>query len=195
LKEFIPGKMIQFSESSKPSEDYSMKLACLDGSIRYMVDKKFGYAKVNLSQRLPNLPYLLTGFTHSGREIILIQSLDRENTEGNISRTFESVALQLTLKDLDKNDRYRYTISCGPSEAVPATYEEIAQKYGDKIVQDDVDNIVNGEVKYFIWADPGYWGFVVLPILRDKDQLKIGKEQFKAFENEHWVSNYFDGTR
>lgn len=195
LKEFIPGKMIQFSESDKSGEDYSMKLACLDGSIRYMVDKKFGYTRVNLSQKFPNFPYILTGFTHTGREVVLIQSLDLENTEGNISRTFESVALQLTLRDLDKNSRYKYTISCDPAEAVSVTYDEIARKYSDKIVQDNVDNIVNGEVKYFVWADPGYWGFVVLPVLRDNDQLKIGRERFEAFENEHWVNNYFDGTR
>jgi hypothetical protein len=195
LKEFIPGKMIQFSENNTSGKDYSMKLACLDGSIRYMVDRKFGYSKVALVQKFPNLPYTLTGFTHTGREVVLLRGLDRENTEGNISRTFESTAIQLTLKDLDKNFRYKYTINCDPADAVSVTYEEIAQKYSDKIVQDDVDNIVNGEVKYFVWADSGYWGFTILPILRDNDQLKIEKEQFRAFENEHWVSNYFDGTR
>ena len=58
-----------------------------------------------------------------------------------------------------------------------------------------MDNIINGEVKYFVWADPDYWGFVVLPILREKDQLKMGEEQFIPFENDHWVTNYFDGMR
>ena len=159
------------------------------------MDKKFGYARVSLEQQLPSLPYLLTGFTHTGQEITLIQSLDRLHTEGCVSRTLESIALQLTLKDLDRNDRYKYSIVCDPRDMVAVTYEEIAQKYAEQVPQDDVDTIQNGEVKYFVWADPGYWGFIVLPILRQDEQLKIGKELFRAFENDHWVANYFDGTR
>lgn len=196
LKEFVPGKMIQFNEAGKTKkEDYTLKLTCLDGSIKYMMDKKFGYAKVSLHQELPNLPYDLTGFTHSGREVTLIHSLDRNNTAGVISRTLESIALQLTLKDVEKNSQYRYTITTDPEIAIPVTYEEIAENYSMEIPQDDVDTIQNGEVKYFIWSEPGYWGFNVLPVLRENEQLELGTEQFIAFENDHWVSNYFDGTR
>jgi len=196
LKEFVPGRMIQFSEPEKlRGGDYTLKLTCLDGSIRYIMDKKFGYAKVDMTQGLPNLPYILTGFTHSGQEVTLIHSLDRENTEGAISRTLESVALQLILKDVDQGEHYRYSITCDPRIFTPVTYEEIAKNYATTVPQDDVDSIINGEVKYFIWADPGYWGFVVLPILRENEQLKMGKEQFIPFENDHWVTNYFDGTR
>lgn len=196
LKEFIPGRMIQFSEPEKrKGGDYTLKLTCLDGAIRYIMDKKFGYAKVELVQEPPNFPYLLTGFTHTGREVTLIHSMSRVRTEGSISRTLESIALQLMLKDVDEGERYRYLITCNPKEFKPVTYAEIAQKHGENVSQDDVDSIINGEVKYFVWADPGYWGFVVLPILRENDQLEIGEEQFVPFENDHWVTNYFDGMR
>ena len=196
LKEFIPGRMIQFSEPEKRKDgDYTLKLTCLDGAIRYIMDKKFGYAKVELIQEPPKFPYLLTGFTHTGREVTLIHSMSRARTEGSISRTLESTALQLMLKDVNEGERYRYSITCSPKEFRPVTYEGIAQKHRENVSQDDVDNIINGEVKYFVWADPDYWGFVVLPILREKDQLKMGEEQFIPFENDHWVTNYFDGMR
>lgn len=196
LKEFVPGRMIQFSEPEKrKGGDYTLKLTCLDGAIRYIMDKKFGFAKVTLTQELPNFPYLLTGFTHAGQEVTLIHSMSRKNTVGNISRTLESVALQLTLKDVDNKERCRYSITCDPKSSIPKTYEELARRYAKTVPQDDVDSIINGEVKYFIWSDPGYWGFMVLPILRENDQLKLGEEQFIPFENDHWVTNYFDGTR
>lgn len=125
----------------------------------------------------------------------MIHSMSRARTEGSISRTLESTALQLMLKDVNEGERYRYSITCSPKEFRPVTYEGIAQKHRENVSQDDVDNIINGEVKYFVWADPDYWGFVVLPILREKDQLKMGEEQFIPFENDHWVTNYFDGMR
>ncbi len=47
LKEFIPGKVIESSKRSTfEEEDYSLKLMCLDGAIKYIRDKRFGYADI-----------------------------------------------------------------------------------------------------------------------------------------------------
>ena len=36
----------------------------------------------------------------------------------------------------------------------------------------------NGEVKFFIWAEAKDWGFVIVPVYREDENLYIGKEEF-----------------
>ena len=64
------------------------------------------------------------------------------------------------------------------------------------------DNMLSKEIRYkktekgmMITEYYGNDSYVVLPVLREKDQLKMGEEQFIPFENDHWVTNYFDGMR
>ena len=75
------------------------------------------------------------------------------------------------------------------------TQEEIEQIYGGNIPQDDTDNIVDREVKFFIWAEPMEWGFVVVPVYREGENMNIGREQFYSFEDEEWVMSFFDGLK
>ena len=50
LKEFIPGKVIESSgRRASGEEDYSLKLMCLDGAVKYIRDKRFGYADINIT--------------------------------------------------------------------------------------------------------------------------------------------------
>ncbi|MDY4095688.1 MAG: hypothetical protein SOY47_03045 [Lachnospiraceae bacterium] len=44
-------------------------------------------------------------------------------------------------------------------------------------------------------ADKERWGFIVVPILRDEEQLMLGPEQFFHFETENWLTNFFDGSK
>ncbi len=57
LKEFIPGKVIASSrKNSNQAEDYELKLMCLDGAIKYIKDKRFGYADVRITNEPPAFP-------------------------------------------------------------------------------------------------------------------------------------------
>ena len=69
------------------------------------------------------------------------------------------------------------------------------EKYGGAIVQDDVDAIVNRELRFFVLADEARWGFVVVPVLRREEQIMLAEEQFFLFETESWLTNFFDGTK
>ncbi len=73
--------------------------------------------------------------------------------------------------------------------------EEIVAKYQGRIPQDDVDTIVNRELRSFILAEEHRWGFLVVPVLRDGEKLMLGPDRFFLFETEGWMTNFFDGTK
>ncbi len=196
LKEFIPGKIIQSSKREwRYSGDYALKLMCLDGAIKYIKDQKFGYADIRIVNEHAAFPYIVTAATHTGEEKVLIQSLDRQNIRGFISRNMADLTLQLYLKDANRNIRYQYNYSVNPDEFLRAEAEDIVEQYGGDIVQDDVDSIVNRELRFFVLADEVRWGFLVVPILRREEQLMIGPEHFFLFETDSWLTNFFDGTK
>ena len=195
LKEFIPGKLIK----SKPKSDETaarneLKMSCIDGALKYLRDKKFGYADIRIKNRRPHLPYVLTGFTHNGEEIALIDdSLSKDR--GNLSRTVEDLALQLYLKDRDNTLRQKIIYECDHEEFEPKRQEEIEKIYGDRIPQDETDTIVNGEVKFFVRAEASDWGFTIVPVYREDETLFVGREQFFNFESDQWIKNFFDGLK
>ncbi|MBO5145204.1 MAG: molecular chaperone [Lachnospiraceae bacterium] len=196
LKEFIPGKVIESSKRSTfGEEDYGLKLMCLDGAIKYIRDKRFGYADITITSEQAAFPYIVTAITHTGEERILIHSLDREQTQGYIARTIADLTLQLYLKDMDGQERYKYNCSFNPDEFRPVEADEIVEKYHGRIPQDDVDTIVNKELRSFILADEQRWGFMVVPVLREGEQLMLGPDKFFLFETEGWMTNFFDGTK
>lgn len=196
LKEFIPGKII---ESTRRSEEidgfYELKLICLNGAIRYLKDKQFGYADIRISHEQAAFPYTITAFTHTNEETTLIDGLERKKTHGFISRNMADLTLNLYLKDSDGKLRYTYSCSVNPGQFAPAEPEKIVEKHKGHIVQDDIDDIVDRELKFFVYAEEKRWGFLVVPVLRDAGALQLGEEQFFRFETEGWVTNFFDGTK
>ena len=195
LKEFVPGKLIK----SKPKPDIiedkdEFKMSCIDGALKYLRDKKFGYADIKIKNRPPHLPYIVTSFTHSGEEINLIDGT-KKIFSGFISRNIEDLTLPMYLKDREKNLRQEIIYQCSLEEFEKQTQDEIEKLYGEDISQDETDNIVNGEVKFFVRVEPQDWGFMVLPIFREDENLFVGYEKFFSFENDLWVKNFFDGLK
>ena len=75
------------------------------------------------------------------------------------------------------------------------TYEEIQKKYGEHILQANTDDIIEQEVRFFVWARPMDWVFSVVPVYRKDGKLYLGKEEEFYFENDGWVQNFFDGLK
>ena len=140
------------------------------------------------------MPYVLTGFTHTGEEVTLIDD-SKSKERGVLSRTIEDLSLRVYLKDNQKNLRQELIYECVLEEFTPKKQEEIEEIYGENIPQDETDTIINREVKFFIWAEPQDWGFVIMPVYRNDETLHIGKEQFFNFESEQWLKNFFDGLK
>lgn len=196
LKEFIPGRIIQSSRREQNGAgNHELKLICLDGAIKYIKDQKFGYADIHIVNEHAAFPYVVTAVTHTGEEKVLIQSLDRENIRGFISRNMADLTLQLYLKDTSQNVRYKYNYSVNAGDFTPVEADDILEKYNGEILQDDLDSIVNRELKFFVLGDEERWGFVVVPVLRKTEQLMLGPDHFFLFETDSWLTNFFDGTR
>ena len=196
LKEFIPGKIIESSKrDTLATEEYGLKLMCLEGAIKYIKDKRFGFADITIVNEQPALPYIVTAITHTGEERILIQSLDRDQTHGYISRNMTDLTLQLYLKDLTGQQRYKYNCFFNKEAFQMVEAEDIVEKYQGLIIQDDVDSIVEKELRSFVLADEERWGFQVVPVMRSNERLMLGPDQFFLFEMESWLTNFFDGTK
>lgn len=196
LKEFVPGKTIQFKRrSGDGTKDFGLKMTCVDGALQYLRDKKYGFADIAIQTQEAALPYQVTAYTHSGEEVILIHSLKRRRKSGMISRNMENLMLKLLLKDLSGKERYQYSCYSSLNDFTEMKYEEIEKRYGEHILQADTDDIVEHEVKFFVWARPAEWAFLVVPVYRKNESLFLGKEEKFYFENDSWVQNFFDGMK
>lgn len=196
LKEFIPGKCIEFKQHSNDNASImELKLACVKGAIQYVNSRKIGFTDVNLHYCMPMIPYSVTGFTHENEEVQLICCLEKVVTAGYLSRNRDIRQLELLLKDGYGKIKFRYNYRNNPDEYKKTTFEDVKELYGRYIYQDDTDNITDREVKFFVFAAGDQWGFFVVPITRDGTQLYIGREEFFAFENDMWEVDFFDGTK
>lgn len=83
LKEFIPGRMIQFRHGGRGTAgDTDLKMGCVDGALKYIRDKRLGYAQVELYSDEPLLPYTVSAHTHNGREVELVNGFLRGRKRG-----------------------------------------------------------------------------------------------------------------
>lgn len=196
LKEFVPGKMIQFRRKADTANaGYELKMTCVDGALKYLRDKRYGMVDVKVDVADAVIPYRVTAFTHDGREVILLDGTKDWKQAGCISRIMEELTLQMYLKDGDGEERYRFQYVCSPEEFSLQTNSKIQEIYGGYILQKETDAIANEEVKFFVWANQEEWGYQVVPVCRKQDELYLGKAVFYCFENDSWVSSFYDGTK
>lgn len=196
LKEFIPGRMIQFKRKSRETAgDIDLKMSCVDGALKFIRDKRLGYAEIELHSDKPVLPYTVSAFTHNGQEVELINGFLRKEETRYVSRNLEDVTLKLYLKDTEGRVRYHFHFDCEPKQFMEATYEDISKLHGSNILQKDTDSIVNQEIRFFAWKRCRDWGYVIVPVCRKDEKLYLGEEQFYPFEHEGWIRNFFDGMK
>lgn len=193
LKQYVPGKMIQ--NTKRDNRGNELKMCCLEGALAYFLNCKLGYMKVNQNYQVGSLPYEIMAYTHENEEKILVKSLDPENHIGYISRFRIGSQLDLYLNDESGKRLRTYYYKYVTSKFQKTTQAEINQKYRGTVIQEETDTIVEGEMKFFVWASKKNWGFLVLPVLRDGEQLYINEEKFFDFEDDTWELNFFDGRK
>ncbi|WP_250277265.1 acetate and sugar kinases/Hsc70/actin family protein [[Clostridium] colinum] len=196
LKEFIPGKYIQFKRTDRDlTNNFELKMTCIDGCVKYLYDKRYGLVKINMETEVPSLPYKITGYTHKNEEITLIKAFDKECNVGMLSRNITDLTLKLYLKDIEDNEKYSYIIQFKKQDFRYIQKEDIIEETKGKITQRLTDDIIEYEVRFFVWSIPEDIGFKVLPIYRENENLYIGIEKFVSYENENWINNFFDGLK
>ena len=195
LKEFIPGRMIQFRRSSKGAGDTDLKTGCVDGALKYIRDKRLGYAQAQLYTDTPRLPYTISALTHNGKEVELVNGFQRREVTRYVSRNLEDLTLYLYLRDTEGRERYRFCLDCALEQFREVTYEQIQEAYSTRIPQKDTDSIVDNELRFFAWKRSQEWGYVIVPVYRKEERLYMGDMQFFPFEHEGWTMNLYDGMK
>lgn len=214
LKEFVAGKVIRMGsqegringkkktkeERSSGREeritgDVGLKLTCVEGALKYLKDKRYGFAEVVVSTEEPAVPYDVSAYTHTGEEVVLIHGLRRGGKSGTVSRNMEDLMLKLYLKDLEGEEIYQYSCESVLSDFAEKDYEEIHKKYGKHILQEDTDDICENEVRFFVWSEPEEWSFYVVGVYRKERRLYLGKGERYYLENGGWMRSFFDGMK
>lgn len=193
LKEFVPGRLIRNEREGDSGSQ--LKMCCLEGAVSYFKNCKLGYMKINQGYRVNALPYEVMAYTHENKEKILIQSLQKEQDIGYISRFKIGEQLDLYLHDEKGNKLKVYHFTYNMAGFSQVTQEDINEKYAGTVIQEETDTILEGEIKFFVWPSKEKWGFLVLPVLRENDLLRQGEETFFAFEDDTWEENFFDGRK
>ena len=193
LKEYVPGVLIQ--RSDKKTDGSELKMCCLEGALAYFFNQKLGYMNVSTRYDVGVLPYEIMVYTHENKPQVLVHGRDKDGHIGYISRFM--LGKQLDIQLMDRTGALLKTCyyECGFHEFEQTTQEEIDGQYAGTVIQDETDTILEGEMKFFIWADRQRWGFTVLPVRRENDLLYRGEETFFDFEDDTWENNFFDGRK
>ena len=197
LKEFVPGKSIEFKRRQEQKEgSLELKLSCLRGVIRYMKAKKAGAIEVNIASEPPVIPYLITAFNFRGQEQVIIESQQQlTEVQGQISKPFSAREVKFYLKSEEGAVKKEYLYENDAEQYEDTEADALEEEYPGNISQQKTDTIRNGEVKFFLFTEEDRWGFFVLPVGRQDDQLQVGEKRFFRFEDELSQLNFFDGLK
>lgn len=199
IKEFIPGKCIDFKTSKKETyNDFDLKISCVRGLIYYNHDVETGKVRIELNTKDKKIPYMIAAYTHEGEKKVLINQIDTNQSYGYLSLSKDLTKVEFLLQGEDGKVKYRYPYYNDTNNYEAYTFEEIRARYNeysDCIIQDETDTIKDYEVKFCVFTANDRWGFYVVPIAREGTQLYIGEEEYFAFENNIWEVNFFDGTK
>ncbi|MNE78278.1 hypothetical protein D3C80_1746670 [compost metagenome] len=142
------------------------------------------------------MPYTVTAYTHQGREMVLVNSMERlSRMRGAVSRPIGVTEVEFYLKGSDERLRRKYIYANDAGLYKSALYEEIAALYGDQIPQEETDSIVNGETKFFVVTGENQWGFHIVPVARLNEQLQLGEKRLFTFEDDLSELDFFDGMK
>ena len=192
LKEFVPGKMIEYKELSH-RDDYELKLNCLDGAIKYLDYKRFGHMNVKIENEVPLVPYSVWVEKYDGEKIEMIKTSRKADIlKGEIDKTISAEELKIYVYNAE-GDLKKELIYKNDDDYEEMDAEDIIPIFNGVITQNDTDTIQNLTTRFFIYTDLNNWGFFVFPIQRYEDQLFLGKKQYFAFEDDLNEISYFDG--
>lgn len=193
LKEFVPGKMIDIRRNTE-EEDNQLKISCVDGAIKFLNSSKIGNIKVKIKNEIPIVPYSIYGNKHNGEEVEILRMGEKAGEGyGFIKKISSTEILPFFLKNKEQEVKKKFTYVNKNEEYIESDELEIVEYLEDKFTQDDLDEILNNEVKFFIYTDSNFWGVYVLGVKRQENQLFIGKKEYYSFEKDLTTISFFDG--
>lgn len=192
LKEFVPGKMIEYRELMA-KDNYDLKLNCLDGCIKYLNYKKFGHMEVSIKNEVPLVPYSVWTEKYNGEMIELIRTARKAQVMVNyIDKSSSAIEFKIYVHNAE-GERKKELVYKNINEYDERDAVDILFDYEGILTQNDTDTIQNEITRFFIYTDLNNWGFYVVPIRRENDQLFLGKKKYFSYENNLNDISYFDG--
>ena len=192
LKEFVPGKMIEYRELMA-KDNYDLKLNCLDGCIKYLNYKKFGHMEVSIKNEVPLVPYSVWTEKYNGEMIELIRTARKAQVMVNyIDKSSSAIEFKIYVHNAE-GERKKKLVYKNINEYDERDAVDILFDYEGILTQNDTDTIQNEITRFFIYTDLNNWGFYVVPIRRENDQLFLGKKKYFSYENNLNDISYFDG--
>ena len=193
LKEFVPGKMIEYKELSH-RDDYELKLNCLDGAIKYLDYKRFGHIDVEIVNEVPLVPYSVWVEKYDGKKVEMIQTSRKADIlVGQIDKKSSAEELKIYVYNAE-GELKKEMIYKNEDDYEEMDAQEILPEFVNIISQNDTDTIQNDTVRFFVYTDLNNWGFFVVPIQRKSDQLYLGRKQYFPYEDNLSENSYFDGN-
>ncbi len=194
LKEFIPGRQVEFKTRSSEDEGYDLKLSCLRGAIKYLDYRKFGHMNVEIKNEIPLVPYSVWGKTYKDDDVEIIRTSNRANENlGFIDKVSSVMELKLYLKNTEeeiiREIVYKNDVDFIDKDAAP-----LIESLKQKISQNETDNVPNDITRFLVYTDENCWGFHICPIRRKDDQIWMGRIGYYPFENSLSEVNFFDGN-
>ncbi|MGF6906260.1 hypothetical protein [Fusobacterium sp. PH5-44] len=193
LKEFIPGKRVDFRRNIEESEE-QLKIACLDGAVRYLNSSKIGNIKVGVRNDIPIVPYSLHAHTYLEEDVVLLRTGEQAGAgAGFIKKISQTEILPMRLKNKEQEVKKLFTYVNKLEDYKEMDEQDVLKSLNNHFVQDDLDDIQNGETKFFAHTDENYWGFYVCGVRRESNQTYLGKKEYFSFEEDITTISFFDG--
>ena len=192
LKEFVPGKMIEYRELMA-KDNYDLKLNCLDGCIKYLNYKKFGHMEVSIKNEVPLVPYSVWTEKYNGEMVELIRTARKAQIMVNyIDKSSSAMEFKVYVHNAE-GEKKKELVYKNINEYDEKDAVEILFEYEGILTQNDTDTIQNEITRFFIYTDLNNWGFYIVPVRRENDQLFLGKKKYFSYENNLNDISYFDG--
>lgn len=194
LKEFVPGKMISSAKKIKNKETFAFD--CLEGAAHFHQDQKAGQVAPTFQFSISFIPYRLIGYTHTGEEKqFILNRSSNHRIYGFISKHAQTKFISIYLKNQENRLLHVYEIVVELADFALSNYEQLYEKYSGIILQDDIDNILDDEMKLFVFTEENMWGFCTVPIARVQGELFLGEQMYFSFEDKEWGDHFFDGLK
>ena len=196
LKEFVPGRSIEFKQKKTKDDMLDLKLSCLRGIIKHVNSKTLGNIEISIENEAPVIPYRLSSMDFIGSQKTIIESGEKlTDATGSISKPLSAREVKFYLKNNEGELQKEYVYENQSIDYKKVLVEDLLDEYPGKIRQEDTDTIQDDEVKYFAFTAEDKWGFYILPVCRMDEQLHVGKKRYYAFEDDLSNLNFFDGLK
>ena len=149
--------------------------------------------EVSIKNEVPLVPYSVWTEKYNGEMIELIRTARKAQVMVNyIDKSSSAMEFKIYVHNAE-GERKKELVYKNINEYDERDAVDILFDYEGILTQNDTDTIQNEITRFFIYTDLNNWGFYVVPIRRENDQLFLGKKKYFSYENNLNDISYFDG--